>query len=26
LSIQYGGNYSKDIPKYHLFGCGLRRA
>src|SRR5216683_3216467 len=19
LSIQYGGNYSKDIPKYHLF-------
>ena len=22
LSIQYGGIYSKDIPKYHLVGCG----
>jgi hypothetical protein len=22
LSIQYGGTYSRDIPKYHLVGCG----
>ena len=22
LSMQYGGIYSKDIPKYHLVGCG----
>jgi hypothetical protein len=21
LSIQYGGIYSRDIPKYHLVGC-----
>ena len=22
LNIQYGGIYSRDIPKYHLVGCG----
>jgi hypothetical protein len=22
LSIQYGGIYSRDVPKYHLVGCG----
>jgi hypothetical protein len=26
MSMQYGGNYSKDIPKYHLFGRGLQLA
>jgi hypothetical protein len=26
LSMQYGGNYSRDIPKYHLFGRGLHLA
>lgn len=24
LSMQYGGIHAGDIPKYHLFGCGLR--
>jgi len=23
LSMQYGGIHAGDIPKYHLFGCGL---
>jgi hypothetical protein len=22
--MQYGGIHAGDIPKYHLFGCGLR--
>lgn len=26
LSMQYGGNYSRNIPKYHLFGRGLQPA
>ena len=26
MSMQYGGNYSRDIPKYHLFGRGLQPA
>lgn len=26
MSMQYGGNYSRDIPKYHLFGRGLQQA
>lgn len=23
LSMQYGGIHAGDVPKYHLFGCGL---